>query len=134
MNKTDGRLPVISDPDELNIPWHTLQTIIAGRSLIDTLEFHIETHEEADRFLQAYGLDGSEDLEQLRNTALEYIEKVLLKDSSLCLPARLQRLSLPELLLAASVSPATPLSEWSCVILKVCHAIAHARWTRDEDA
>jgi uncharacterized protein (TIGR04562 family) len=134
VNKTDGRLPVISDPNELNIPWHTLQTIIAGRSLIDTFELHIEDLGEAGRFLQAYGLDGSEDPEQLRKTALEYIEKVLLGDSSQRLPAGVKRLSLPELLLAASAGSVTPVCEWSCVILKVCHAIAHAKWTRDEDA
>ena len=42
MTKTDGRMPVISDPDELDIPWRTLQTIIAGKSLIDTFELHID--------------------------------------------------------------------------------------------
>lgn len=134
MTKTDGRLPVISDPDELNIPWHTLQTIIAGRSLIDTFEFHIDNLDEAYKFLDAYGLDVNEDLETLRETAVEYLEKVLLRDTTLCIPERLHYLSPPELLLEASANPKTPISEWSCVLLKVCHAIAHAKWTRDEDA
>lgn len=134
MTQPDGRLPVISDADELNIPWHTLQTIIAGRSLIDTFEFHIDSPEEADKFFEAYGLDVNEDLETLRETAIEYLEQVLLRDSTLCIPESVHRLSPPELLLEASASPKTPISEWSCVLLKVCHAIAHAKWTRDEDA
>ncbi len=134
MTKTDGRIPVISDSDELNIPWQTLQTIIAGKSLIDTFELHIGDLEEAHKFLDAYGLDANEDLEKLRKAALEYVEKVLFKETSLCLPEKANHLSLPELLLEASTKPKTPLAEWSCVILKVCHAVAHAQWTRDEDA
>lgn len=134
MTKTDGRMPVISDPDELDIPWRTLQTIIAGKSLIDTFELHIDNLDEANKFLNAYGLDANEDFEKLRITALEYVEKVLLNEIPLCLPVKASHLSLPELLLDASANPKTQLSEWSCVILKVCHAVAHARWTRDEDA
>jgi len=130
----DSRLPVISDPDELNISWHTLQTIIAGRSLIDTFEFHIDNLDEAYKFLDAYGLDVNQDLETLRETAVEYLEKVLLRDTTLCIPESVHHLSPPELLLEASANPKTPISEWSCVLLKVCHAIAHAKWTRDEDA
>ncbi len=68
MTKTDVRIPVISDPDELNIPWQTLQTIIAGRSLIDTSELHIDSLDEAYKFLNAYGFDDNEELEKLRNT------------------------------------------------------------------
>jgi len=127
-------MPVISDPDELDIPWLTLQTIIVGKSLIDTFELHIDNLDEANKFLNTYGLDANEDLEKLRITALEYVEKVLLNEIPLCLPEKASHLSLPELLLEASANPKTPLSEWSCVILKVCHAVAHARWTRDEDA
>ena len=133
MTKTDGRLPVISDPDELNIPWQTLQTIIAGRSLIDTFEFHIGNLDEACKFLNAYGLDVDEDLAKLRATAVEYLEKVLLRDTTLCIPESLHYLSPPELLVEASVNPKTPLSEWSCVLLKVCHAMAEnsQQLTRD---
>jgi len=134
VTKTDRRVPVISDPDEFNIPWQTLQTIIAGRSLIDTFELHIYHLDDAHKFLNAYGLDVNEDLEKLRKTALEYIERVLLKETGQYLPEKVRNLSLPELLLEASINPNTPISEWSCVILKVCHAVAHAQWTRDEDA
>jgi len=134
VTKTDVRIPVISDPDELNIPWQTLQTIIAGRSLIDTFELHVNSLDEAYKFLNAYGFDDNEELEKLRKTALEYIDIVLLKETNLSLPSTVSRLSLPELLLEASTRPKTPISEWSCVTLKVCHAVAHAQWTRDEDA
>jgi len=134
MTKTDGRIPVISDPDELNIPWQTLQTIIAGKSLIDTFELHIDNLDDAQKFLHSYGFDDSEDLEKLRQTAIQYLEKVLLMESRLCLPEELNLLLLPELLLEASNNPKTPLSEWSCALLKVCHAVAHAQWTRDDEA
>ena len=138
MTKADGRVPVIASADEFSIPWQTLQTIIAGRSLIDTLELQVANLDEARRFLRAYGLGnglgGSDDPERLRSIALEYIETVLLADSELCLPQALKELSLAQLLVTASTRPRTPVCEWSCVILKVCHAVAHARWTRDEDA
>jgi uncharacterized protein (TIGR04562 family) len=134
MTRTDSRVPMIEHADELNIPWHTLQTIIAGRSLIDTFELHISSLEEAERFLQAYGLECDDEPEELRGQALEYIETVLLQESQLRLPEAVRRLSLAELLVAASTSPDRKIAEWCCMILKVCHAVAHARWTRDENA
>ena len=134
MGKEDHRIPVISNPDELNIPWRTLQTIIAGRSLIDSFELHIDNLDEAYKFLKAYGLENNEAAEKLRKTAFEYLETVLLKDSGFNLPEYAYRLSLPELLLQASADPRTKISEWSCLILKICHAVAHAQWTKDSDA
>ncbi len=134
MAKSDLRIPVISSPSELNIPWRTLQTIIAGRSLIDTFKLKVHNLGEAQKFLNAYGLQNSEDVERLRKTAFEYIETVLLKETSLCLPEKINDFTLPELMVEASADSRSKTSEWSCVILKVCHAIAHAQWTRDEDA
>lgn len=134
MTKSDGRFPVLSDAEELNIPWQTLQTIIAGRSLIDTFELNIESLDEAQKFLHAYGLGDNQDFEKLRITALDYIDRILLRETRLSLPEKAHHLSLSDLLLEASISPKTPISEWSCVILKVCHAVAHAQWTRDEEA
>jgi uncharacterized protein (TIGR04562 family) len=134
MISTDHRVPVIDSADELSIPWQTLQTIIAGRSLIDTFELHIESLVEAERFLRAYGLEDHDESEVLRGQALEYIETVLLQETRLRLPVAVRRLSLPELLVAASGSAEQQIADWSCVILKVCHAVAHARWTRDEEA
>jgi uncharacterized protein (TIGR04562 family) len=134
MTKADSRVPVIANADEFSIPWQTLQTIIAGRSLIDTPELQVANLDEARRFLQAYGLEDSDDPERLRSIALDYIETVLLADSELCLPQALRELSLAQLLVTASTLPRTVICEWSCVILKVCHAVAHALWTRGEDA
>jgi len=134
MNKTDHRLPVISNPGELSIPWRTLQTIIAGRSLIDTFELHIGNLDQAHEFLDAYGLKNSEFAGKLRNTALEYVETVLLKQSSLHIPEKAYKLSLAELILEASSGSHSRISEWSCLILKVCHAVAHAQWSKDVDA
>ncbi len=134
MTKPDRRIPVISDPGELNIPWRTLQTVIAGRSLIDTFELNIDNLDEASKFLGSYGIENSADAEKLLKTALDYVENILLKETGLCLPEKTHKLSLPELLLEASIGSKSTISEWSCVILKVCHAVAHAQWTRDKDA
>ena len=77
MTKADSRVPVIANADEFSIPWQTLQTIIAGRSLIDTRELQVANLHEARRFLRAYGLGNglgdSDDPERLRSIALEYI-------------------------------------------------------------
>ena len=77
MAKKDYRIPVISDPHELNIPWRTLQTIIAGRSLIDTFELNVSDHAEADKFLKSYGLQNNTVAEELLIVAVEYVETVL---------------------------------------------------------
>jgi hypothetical protein len=58
VTKSDHRIPVISDPGELNIPWRTLQTIIAGRSLIDVFELNFSDLDEA----QESGNDSSKGL------------------------------------------------------------------------
>jgi len=131
VNQTDHRIPVISDPEELHIPWRTLQTIIAGRSLIDTFELNVGSLDEAHKFLHAYGMESSDYAEELRKTAFEYLENVLLKNSDLHFPKNINKLKLPELLLEASADPKSRVSEWSCVILKICHAVAHAKWRKD---
>ena len=134
MDKQDHRVPVISNSDELNIPWRTLQTIIAGRSLIDGFELHIDNLDAAYKFLESYGLENNESVEKLRKTAFEYLETVLLKATGLHPPEEVCKLSLPELMLQASTDSRTQISEWSCLILKISHAVAHAQWSKDEDA
>ena len=63
MSLSDSRVSFITHADELNIPWQTLQTIIAGRSLIDTQELHIASLDEAQRFLQTYGMESDDEAE-----------------------------------------------------------------------
>lgn len=134
MDNNDHRIPVISDPQELKIPWRTLQTIIAGRSLIDTFELHINSFDEADEFLSVYGLEDQKFAEKLRQSALEYIQSILLNGTNLYIPEKVIRLTLAELMLEASIGVDLNISEWSCLILKVCHAVAHAQWSKDTDA
>jgi uncharacterized protein (TIGR04562 family) len=134
MDTNDHRIPVVSSPEELNIPWRTLQTIIAGRSLIDTFELHIDNIDEAESFLRAYGLGNDDYADKLRQTALEYLETVLLKATQLQIPENIKHLRLPELMVEASIGQIPSISEWSCLILKICHAVAHAQWTKDTDA
>jgi uncharacterized protein (TIGR04562 family) len=70
----------------------------------------------------------------MRKTAFEYLETVLLKGTGLYLPENVNALGLPELLLEASADPKSRVSEWSCLILKICHAVAHAQWRKDAEA
>lgn len=134
MTNTDHRIPVISNPDELNIPWRTLQTIIAGRSLIDTFELNIDNLDEADKFLSAYGLQNSKDAADILKIAIDYLDNILLAETGIRPPGKVYDFDLPALLLEASAGSRSTLSQWSCVILKICHAVAHAKWGRDEDA
>ena len=113
MTKGEGRVPVISSADEFSIPWQTLQTIIAGWSLIDRFELQVANLDEARRSLKAYGLGDSDDPEGLRRIAREYIEIVLLADSELCLSQALRELSLAQLLVTASIRPRTTVCAWS---------------------
>ncbi len=96
MDNTDHRIPVISNPHELHIPWRTLQTIVAGRSLIDIFELNVGSIDEAHKFLHAYGLESSDYAEELRKTAVEYLEKVLLRETGLHFPENIKDLGLPE--------------------------------------
>jgi uncharacterized protein (TIGR04562 family) len=134
VTKSDHRIPVISDPSELNIPWRTLQTIIAGRSLIDVFELNFGNLDEAHEFLKSYGLENDEYAEKIRQSAFKYLDTVLLEKTSLCLPENLNDLKLSELMVEASADPKTRISEWSCLVLKICHAVAHAQWSIDTDA
>jgi uncharacterized protein (TIGR04562 family) len=70
----------------------------------------------------------------LRKTAFEYLETVLLKGTGLYLPENVNALGLPALLLEASSDPKSRVSEWACLILKICHAVAHAQWRKDAEA
>jgi uncharacterized protein (TIGR04562 family) len=102
--------------------------------LLDVFELNFGSLDEAHEFLKSYGLENDEYAEKLRKTAFEYLETVLLKNTSLCLPEKINGLTLAELMLEASADPKTKISEWSCLILKLCHAVAHAQWSIDTDA
>ena len=102
MEPTDRRLPVIGDPGELEIPWRTLRTIIGGHSLIDTFELHVRDLDGAQSFLHAYGIRNRAEAAMLLETARRYIEDVLLRETTLEMPAQVYGLDLPRLLVAAS--------------------------------
>ena len=72
MDNTDHQIPVTSNPDELHIPWRTLQTIITGRSSIATFELNVGSIDETRKLLHAYGLESCDYAEELRKTAFEY--------------------------------------------------------------
>ncbi len=84
--------------------------------------------------MAAYGIQNSQEAVKLLRTAHEHVESVLLKGVGLRLPDEILQLGLAQLLVAASADDKSTISEWSCLLLKVCHAVAHAKWTRDEDA
>ncbi len=74
MTSENFRIPVVSTPEQVEIPWPTLKTIISGNSVLDLNSIHIKNKQEAFKFLKAYGFDleksGDRDLiDQIKNMA-----------------------------------------------------------------
>ncbi len=133
-------VPVLSNEDELKIQWDTLRTIIGGRSPLDVSELHVATETEARIFLAAYGIDLSQPGDrqtaaEIKEAALAYLTDVLLPYRGvLTVPSRFVDSSLEELFVAASSWPRATWPNWPCVLLKLCHAVAHTRWGYDTEA
>ncbi len=133
-------LPVVSSEDELKIPWNTLKSIVAGKSVVDLNEIHLKTPKEAVSFLQAYGIDPLDPkdqttLSEIRDHAFDYLRTVILKDQEeWTLPSKYQAFSVLELIVASSNWRSQDGVNWPCALLKVCHAFAHAKWSHDHTA
>lgn len=145
------RYPVIANQEELKIPWEIFATVLQGHSVIDSTEFVMTNPSTAERFLAAYGLDPSDhnDLQEIQTVlslARSYLQNHLLPYQEFAkIPTPFVKMPLPEIMqIAAGKQPATPSSQqtldprdqrlWACVILKICHAVAHALWTHDAEA
>jgi uncharacterized protein (TIGR04562 family) len=140
MSKNKLYLPVIESPEELRIPWEALRVIIGGKSVIDTSEIKIKGADDAISFLKAYGLnpESEEDAPSLRliiDLSTQYLEQVILPTSpELIFPTDLKNYSAIDLLVAAASANNELEINWPCILLKVCHATAHALWEHDIEA
>jgi uncharacterized protein (TIGR04562 family) len=98
----------------------------------------LSTADEAQAFLEAYGFDPRDPADQLEldeayTLAQQFIRDVLLPYGNLVdIPPDMPT-SYSEVLLLSSTS-GHPLRDWACSFLRVSHAVAHARYTRDEEA
>ncbi len=122
-----------------------LDVIIGGKSSLDTPNvFQIVTLEEADRFIQNYGYDLENPIENAEilgnfHEGLNFIRKYFLKPENpnglkLEIPRKILELTdVRELLLYASYSrkgqsqdpQGENLQTWACALLKIMHTITH---------
>jgi uncharacterized protein (TIGR04562 family) len=119
-------------PPWLDIPWDTMETMIAGKSGIDVPRLHVRNLEDAREFIEGYGYDWENpahrrELEALRAESIDFIETHLLFDEPhLTLPDAIrQQDDLRRLLLHASAGPSDPKQRWACNVLRVMHTFAH---------
>lgn len=140
MFSTHPYVPVLSSEEELKIPWQALTAMMGGRSLLDTSELYVESQQEAVEFLAAYGIDiltqsGQHTATEIMRDALVYLGEVLLPYRCIdSIPPEIQASNLEDMLIAASCWPHNSWPNWPCVVLKLCHAVAHTRWGYDTAA
>jgi uncharacterized protein (TIGR04562 family) len=122
-----------------------LDVIISGKSALDSPHaFHVDSFEEADRFIQSYGYDLDNPIEKAEilgnyHEALNFIRKHFLQPESrdglkLEVPRKILELTdVRDLFLMVSLKhpgqgpdiQGQNLKNWACSILKVMHTIAH---------
>ena len=113
----------------------TLETLVGGLSSLDIRRLSIQSLEEAENFVLAYGYDIKDEAQRNRlwkyyRRAVTYISTELLNEeesfpSALSDPNELKNLLY--LLIYASTSDQREgsLQNWSCAILKVMHVLVH---------
>ena len=116
-------------------PWTTLQAMVDGVSCIDFREMPLQSRDEAEQFVLAYGYDLNDPSDALRvrviiKEALHFLTERLLPGlEALVLPQAFQHheeepLSIIDLLMWAS-DEGNPHRDWSCALLKLIHAVVH---------
>ncbi|GLX78275.1 hypothetical protein tinsulaeT_16150 [Thalassotalea insulae] len=114
-------------------PWRStsVRTALEGRSFIDAKRIHIHTEQEANAFLTCYGFDlqdpaDLEEIEMLRQEAIELIEQELLKDGEVIPPELKEQQNVIQYILNASGHGKKELTPWSGAILRVLHTLTHS--------
>lgn len=126
----------IHDP-VYHFPWAVLDAVIAGRSAIDLRGLRISTHQEANDFLSAYGFDVEDpydiaEMDEVFHQASRFMREVLLPYEGLTdLPENLPT-GFADLLLVVSTSDHA-LRDWACSLLRVSHAVVHARYSQNPE-
>lgn len=116
----------------IDIPWDMFDVIVGGASAIDVPRLYMESLDEAEDFLAAYGYRWSDPEERaeahdLLDEALEFIVEDLLHDEPelSVAPEVLAERDVRKLLLWASTDPKGERQLWSCAVLRVMHTFAH---------
>ncbi|RMG40274.1 MAG: TIGR04552 family protein [Candidatus Dadabacteria bacterium] len=131
------RVPVVRSSSELTVPWESLMTIIGGRSVIDSGRLHVNSREEARKYLLAYGFDLNDSgdfnlINEIKDLALVYLTDTLLPYGSLReIPSQYLSYSIEDLIIEASHPQRHTWPYWPCVQLKLLHCAAHALLTHD---
>lgn len=117
--------------------WATLGAIVSGGSAIDLPRLEITEESGARSFLTGYGLDPEQEgdraeLAKILRLARTFIEEVLLPWHALTeIPSQLPDRPVDLLLSASRITD--PMRAWSCSMLRVCHAVAHALFLPGRD-
>lgn len=114
-------------------PWRSssVRTALEGRSFIDAKRIHIHSEQEAKAFLACYGFDVNDpsdlqELEVLRQEAIELIEQELLNDGETIPESLKEEHDVINYILSASGHGKRRLSPWSGAILRVLHTLTHS--------
>ncbi|MBI1987244.1 MAG: TIGR04552 family protein [Nitrospinae bacterium] len=112
-----------------------LGPILRGESVIDLEKLRAECHtiEDAERFLQAYGVSPEEEakIQEIKREAIEFIENYFLRDDHLTIPEEIKSPdagAIDLILMATSPSPDGKdlvRQRWACALLRVMHTIYH---------
>lgn len=137
MTSEKFRIPVVSTPEQVEIPWSTLKAIISGNSVLELNSLHIKNKQDAFKFLQTYGFDlkCSKDrsfVKNIQGAGLRLLSDTLLPYQNISkIPDKYREMSPSELLIEASQNFNQNWPNWPCIILKVYHCAAHALLTHD---
>ncbi len=114
-------------------PWRSsfIRIALEGRSFIDAKRIHIHTLEEAERFIESYGYDINDTVDQqeliaLKQEAIELIEEELLLEGEEIPEAIKQETDIRQYLLQASRPRHRASALWSAAMLRVLHTLTHS--------
>ncbi len=119
--------------------WPSIEATIAGKSALDMPALYVKTRDQAYAFLKSYGFDlenrnEHEEVKEILSTAIYFIENVLLPYKDISSIDRSVVIDDPLTILVLASDKSHPLQHWYCSILRVCHAVTHARYLYGEKA
>ena len=122
------------------VSWDRLSALLHGRSSIDLRRMNLQSLEDAEQFLLAYGFHpndetDTQELRLIKQQAMDFIENRLLnaeeepslQQMALEIPELIKQetTEAKQLLLMASGPKRDPLQPWACALLKVMHTLVH---------
>lgn len=114
-------------------PWDTLRSIIGGTSALDLPRLRMGSDAEAHEFVRCYGFNWDIEAhraaaEEIRTEAIEFVERELLPPSLAIEPDVRAETDVRRLVRWASTPGTSDVPRWSCALLRVMHAVAHAKF------